>query len=247
LQYSLSSLGVISMGRRARGVRGVKSGAGPAAAHSGSATVALRKPNGHTFKMAAKDSAAAWSAFLGGITPRLLLEDVYRAGECYLCDVADVLEKEVLRLCEEQQRRAQGALRGGAARGAAGGGGGGGGGSSSSSSSSSSGGGPTDSSLHAEVAAGADFVWQTMLQAYELVGDQFELYATRNVFMWPEGVEFSVRGSPRPRPREPLLPPHTPPHPATCPPPQPPLTRARRARAAASCTRPPLRTPRMRA
>jgi hypothetical protein len=127
----------------------------------------------------------------------LLLEDVYRAGECYLCDVADVLEKEVLRLCEEQQRRAQGALRGGAARGAAGGGGGGGG-SSSSSSSSSSGGGPTDSSLHAEVAAGADFVWQTMLQAYELVGDQFELYATRNVFLWPEGVEFSVRaGAPR--------------------------------------------------
>ena len=172
--------------------------------------------------MAAKDSAAAWSAFLGGITPRLLLEDVYRAGECYLCDVADVLEKEVLRLCEEQQRRAQGALRGGAARGAAGGGGGG---SSSSSSSSSSGGGPTDSSLHAEVAAGADFVWQTMLQAYELVGDQFELYATRNVFMWPEGVEFSVRGSPRPRPREPLPPSthtHTP-HPAPCRPPPTPL------------------------
>jgi hypothetical protein len=170
------------------------------------------------------DSAAAWSAFLGGITPRLFLEvsfsapprkstegngqtdtpharppitpnaqDIYRAGECYLCDVADVLEKEVLRLCEEQQKRSQGALRGGAARGA--------GSSSSSSSSGGGGGGPTDSSLHAEVAAGADFVWQTMLQAYELVGDQFELYATRNVFLWPEGVEFSVRAAARPRPR----------------------------------------------
>jgi hypothetical protein len=109
-----------------------------------------------------------------------------------LCDVADVLEKEVLRLCEEQQKRSQGALRGGAARGA---------GSSSSSSSGGGGGGPTDSSLHAEVAAGADFVWQTMLQAYELVGDQFELYATRNVFLWPEGVEFSVRAAACPRPR----------------------------------------------
>jgi len=93
------------------------------------------------------DSAAAWCAFLGGITPRLFLEvsfsapprkntegngqtdtphtrppitpnaqDIYRAGECYLCDVADVLEKEVLRLCEEQQKRSQGALRGGAGR-----------------------------------------------------------------------------------------------------------------------------------
>jgi hypothetical protein len=145
------------------------------------------------------DSAAAWSAFLGGITPRLFLEDIYRAGECYLCDVADVLEKEVLRLCEEQQKRSQGSLRGAArGAGAVGGGGGGGGGGSGDGGSSSGSGGPTDSSLHAEVAAGADFVWQTMLQAYELVGDQFELYATRNVFLWPEGVEFSVRaGAPR--------------------------------------------------
>jgi hypothetical protein len=184
---------------------------------------------------------------LGGVTPRLFLEDIYRAGECYLCDVADVLEKEVLRLCEEQQKRSQGALRGGgAARGA-------GGTSSSSSSSSSSsgggggggGGGPTYSSLHAEVAAGADFVWQTMLQAYELVGDQFELYATRNVFLWPEGVEFSVRDLFRDAAlfcacimRAQLT------H----------LTKSRfsffcfrRALAAASCTRPRLRTPRTRA
>ena len=131
------------------------------------------------------DAAAAWAAFLGGTTPRLFLEDVYRAGECYLCDIADVLEKEVHRLCEEQQKRSRGVRAAGAARREGGGGGGGGGGGS----------GPTDSSLHAEIAAGVDCVWETMLQAYELVGDQFEAYALRNVFQWPEGVEFSVRGA----------------------------------------------------
>ena len=94
----------------------------------------------------------------------------------YLCDIADNLEAEVQHICDEQVKRARGrvARRDGAA-GKAGGSGGSG--------------GPTDSALHAEIAAGADAVWTAMQQAYEMAGDQFEVYAHRNVFAWPEGLE----------------------------------------------------------
>jgi hypothetical protein len=103
----------------------------------------------------------------------------------YLCDVADSLEAEVQRLCDEQQKRARGRVsrRDGA------------GGAGAASAAKASAQGPTDSALHAEIATGADLVWGTMLQAYELVGDQFEVYAHRNVFAWPEGLDFSVRAA----------------------------------------------------
>jgi hypothetical protein len=109
-----------------------------------------------------------------GLTPRLFLEDVYRFGEDYVCDGVDSLEKEVLRMSTERSasRRLQ-RVRG---KGKVGGGE-----------------GPTDSALSAEVANGVDHVWDTMLQAYELVGDQFEAYALRNVFTWPVGLDYTVR------------------------------------------------------
>ena len=103
------------------------------------------------------------------LIPRLLCAD-------YLCDVSDSLEAEVLRLCEEQLKKVRGRVsRGGAA-------------------SAAKAAGPTDTALRAEVASGADSILDTMVQAYELVGDQFEGYARRNVFAWPEGLEAVVRG-----------------------------------------------------
>lgn len=128
-----------------------------------------------------------WNALLGSSsTPKMILEDVYRFGEDYLCDIADTLESEVLRICEEKLKRARtrvvrkDAVGGGSGAGAGAGG------------VKAGGGGPTDSALNAEVAAGVDAVWETMVQAYELVGDQFEAYAMRNVFAWPEGLEVTV-------------------------------------------------------
>ena len=123
---------------------------------------------------AAQSSQSLWNSLLG-TTPRLLLEDVYRFGEDYICDVSDTLETEILRICEDKLKRARprvvrkdnGSGKGGP--------------------------GPTDSALHAEVALGVDTVWETMVQAYELVGDQFEAYSMRNVFSWPEGLNSLVR------------------------------------------------------
>ena len=115
---------------------------------------------------------AKLEAFLG-VAPRLFLEDVYRSGEDFFCDIVDGLEKEVHRLCEEHAAlRTKGRMGGRKAEGS----------------------GPTDSALRAEVASGVDSVWETLLQAHELVGDQFEAYALRNIFVWPEGLEYSVSG-----------------------------------------------------
>ena len=126
------------------------------------------------------DSDAKLETFLG-TSPRLFLEDVYRSGEDFFCDSVDGLEREMHRLCEEHAaQRSKGVRTGGARKqGAA--------------AAAGSSAGPTDSALRAEVAAGVDSVWETLLQAYELVGDQFEAYALRNIFVWPEGLEFSVR------------------------------------------------------
>lgn len=118
----------------------------------------------------------------------------------YLCDVSDSLEVEVQRLCEEQLKKVRGRVsRGGAA-------------------SAAKAAGPTDTALRAEVASGADSILDTMVQAYELVGDQFEVYARRNVFAWPEGLEYPVRVrarraqlllcNPPPHPTPPALPLH---------------------------------------
>ena len=114
----------------------------------------------------------------------------------YLCDVSDSLEVEVQRLCEEQLKKVRGRVsRGGAA-------------------SAAKAAGPTDTALRAEVASGADSILDTMVQAYELVGDQFEVYARRNVFAWPEGLEYPVRVRAR---RAQLLLCNPPPHPPTPP------------------------------
>ena len=59
------------------------------------------------------DAQAKLESFLG-VSPRVLLDDVYRAGEDYLCDTIDALEKEVVRVCEEAERKR--ALGRGAAR-----------------------------------------------------------------------------------------------------------------------------------
>ena len=102
--------------------------------------------------------------------------------------MADSLEAEVQRLCEEQQKRARGRVS------RRDGGGGSSSGAAASSAQAAAALDPTGTALQAEIAKGADNVHSTMLQAYELVGDQFEGYARRNVFAWPEGLEAVVRG-----------------------------------------------------
>ena len=107
-----------------------------------------------------------------GIAPRVLLDDVYRAGEDYLCDTIDALEKEVVHVCEEAERKralGRGAVRSAGASAPA-----------------------LSEDARAEIVAGVDRVWGLLMGAYEVASDMFEQYCNRNVFTWPAGLDFAV-------------------------------------------------------
>jgi hypothetical protein len=113
------------------------------------------------------DAQAKLETFMG-VAPRVILEDIYRTGEDYLADTIDTLEREVLRVCEENERKR---VLGRSART-----------------------GSVDmTALKAEVAAGVDQVWDLLVSAYAMAGDMFEAYALRNCFTWPAGLDL-VRG-----------------------------------------------------
>jgi hypothetical protein len=95
---------------------------------------------------------------------------VYRAGEDYVCDSVDQMERELTALVATIQSK--GKLRKAGA----------GAGASSSSS------GPTDTALHEEIAQGMDRLWSLLLAPYEYAGDMFEVYSLKNLFAWPAGV-----------------------------------------------------------
>ncbi len=97
---------------------------------------------------------------------------VYRAGEDYVCDSVDQMERELTALVATIQSK--GKLR------KAGAGAGAGAASSSS--------GPTDTALHEEIAQGMDRLWSLLLAPYEYAGDMFEVYSLKNLFAWPAGV-----------------------------------------------------------
>jgi hypothetical protein len=109
----------------------------------------------------------------------LFLSAVYRAGEDYICDAIDYMEREFGALADAI---ANGKGKAGGPKGK----GGGGGGAASSSAS-----GPTDSEVHEEIARGMDRLWTLLLAPYEYVGDMFEVYALRNTFAWPTSLPFA--------------------------------------------------------
>ena len=109
------------------------------------------------------DAQAKLETFFG-VAPRVVLDDVYRLGEDYLADTIDSLESEVMRVCEENERKRK---LGRSART-----------------------GSIDvTALQAEVAAGIDKVWELLVSAYAMAGDMFEAYALRNCFTWPTGLD----------------------------------------------------------
>ena len=142
---------------------GAGAGAG-AGASTGSGNVSV-SGNGN----GASDAQAKLGAYLG-VAPRVLLDDVYRAGEDYLCDTIDALEKEVVRVSEEAGRKralANGAVRSASAVAPA-----------------------LTEEARAEIVAGVDRVWGLLMGAYEVASDMFEQYCNRNVFTWPVGLDF---------------------------------------------------------
>lgn len=142
------------------------------------------------------DAQAKLETFFG-VAPRVVLDDVYRLGEDYLADTIDSLESEVMRVCEENERKRK---LGRSARM-----------------------GSIDvTALQAEVAAGIDKVWELLVSAYAMAGDMFESYALRNCFTWPAGLDLvsphaATSGCARAAPLQSCVP-----HPPTAPPPRQP-------------------------
>jgi hypothetical protein len=114
--------------------------------------------------------ASAHPPFISTSSLTLFSPAVYAFFEDYATDAIEVLEKEARRIVLEtaaRRIRRSGGGGGGAAAG---------------------GDGPTESALHEEIARGADALWAVILEALELPGDQFEMYALSSVFRWPEGL-----------------------------------------------------------
>lgn len=97
---------------------------------------------------------------------------VYRFREDYICDGVDVFEREARKLMDEiavRKARIKKSKNG-------------------------SNSGPSNSATSDELARGTDAMLVAMLEALELSGDMFDVFARRNVFKWPPGLKYELPG-----------------------------------------------------